>query len=266
MTASETNEQTVSPGILVEDVQGVRTITLNRPKVGNALNSSMVQEVLAALTDREGVRLVVFRGSGRNFCTGFDLSDLEASSDGDLLLRFVQIETLLQTIQALDIPSIGVASGRTFGAGADLFAVCDIRLGVSGASFAFPGPRFGLVLGSRRLAVITGRDRAREILLQSKTIDVSEGVVLGLVHEVLDESDISDAISARLAAADALDPVTKGQIKAATSDAHFDQDLASLVRSASRPGLKARIAAYSDLRRTELAERRSTSSNANGSN
>jgi enoyl-CoA hydratase/carnithine racemase len=252
--------------VLVEDAEGVRTITLNRPQAGNALNSTMVQAVLAALEGREGIKLVVFRGSGRNFCTGFDLSDLETSSDGDLLLRFVQIESLLQAVQTLDVPSIAFATGRAFGAGADLFAVCDIRLATSTTSFSFPGPRFGLVLGSRRLAGITGRDRAREILLQSKTIDVSEGVVLGLVHGVLDEGEIAEAIATQLASADLIDPITKRQIKAAMADTDLDQDLANLVRSASRPGLKARIAEYSNLRRAEFARSRPTSPDGSGTN
>jgi enoyl-CoA hydratase/carnithine racemase len=123
----------------------VATLALNRPARGNALGPELVQALEegfdAALAGN--ARLIVLRGEGRHFCTGFDLTDLEALSDGDLLLRVVRIEQLLQRIHAAPVTTLAIATGRTFGAGADLFAACDHRIAVEGASFAFPGPAFG---------------------------------------------------------------------------------------------------------------------------
>src|SRR3954465_10141982 len=106
------------------------TLSLNRPDRGNALGPELV-EALAEAFDRavaHGARLIVLRGEGRHFCTGFDLTDLESLSDGDLLLRVVRIEALLQCIHAAPVTTLAVATGRTFGAGADLFAACDRRI------------------------------------------------------------------------------------------------------------------------------------------
>ncbi len=137
-------------------------VLLNRPEVGNALNPSMVEELERAVdgANEAGVRLIVFQGAGKHMCTGFDLSDLDTCSDGDLLLRFVRIEYLLQKIYCGPVMTAAVGSGRVYGAGADLFAACDWRIGFPSASFAFPGSGFGLILGTRRLAARIGNDVA----------------------------------------------------------------------------------------------------------
>ena len=85
----------------------VTTCTLNRPDKLNALNANLVEWLIQAM---EGARiknsqLVVFRGTGRAFCAGFDLSDLTVMSDADLLYRFVRIETLLQAIYTAPMPT-----------------------------------------------------------------------------------------------------------------------------------------------------------------
>ena len=137
------------------------TITLARPERGNALGAEMVAAIVSALDAAlaDGARFVLFRGAGGNFCTGLDLSDLAEMSEGDLALRILRIEMLPQRIHALPVMTAAVAGGRVFGAGADLFAVCDHRIALEGASFAVPGPAFGLVLGPGRLSALHGRTR-----------------------------------------------------------------------------------------------------------
>ena len=73
-------------------------LTLNRPAKGNALDPALIEALGVAFSGclADGARCIVFAGAGNNFCTGSDLSDLEALSDGDLLLQFVAIELLLQ--------------------------------------------------------------------------------------------------------------------------------------------------------------------------
>ncbi|MCR2153265.1 hypothetical protein NSX49_23710, partial [Salmonella enterica] len=76
--------------------------------------------------------------------------ELDAQSEGDLLLRFVRIETLLQRVAASPCLTVGLAHGRNFGAGVDLFGACKWRVSAPDASFRMPGLKFGLVLGTRR--------------------------------------------------------------------------------------------------------------------
>ena len=228
----------------VEVAEGVATLWLARPERGNALGDDIVAALDAAL-DRvmaEGARLVVLRGRGRNFCTGLDLSDLETASEGDLALRIIRIELLLQKIHALPVSTMAIAGGRVFGAGADLFAVCDHRLALAGASFAFPGPAFGLVLGTARLAGLVGDGVARGLLLSGAAVMAEDAARIGLATALVEDAGPSIAV-ARMAAM-RLDAPTVAALHGRTRHADDAGDLAALTRSVARPGLRQRILDY----------------------
>ncbi len=232
---------------------GVVALTLNRPDKGNALSPALVAALQQALdaAAQQGARLVVLRGAGRHFCTGFDLSDLDAETDDSLLARFVRIELLLQTVHGAPFATLALAHGRTMGAGADLFAACAARWVVDDASFAFPGAAFGIVLGTGRLADGVGDAVARDWVATGRRIALEEARHAGLVQRCLRSDDMAAALAAACAAARRLDAVTHGGIHDATAGARCPrgaagagQDLLALARSAARPGLQARIAAY----------------------
>lgn len=220
----------------IDAAPGTTTLTLARPERGNALSPVLVEALLQAVQQAAqdpGTHTLVLRGQGRHFCTGLDLSELESLGDGDLLWRLVRIETLLATLWHAPMRTVAVAQGRAWGAGADLFAACEHRVALPDASFLFPGARFGVVLGTRRLAERIGTDAARA------------AVIGGL------EFDAGAALRAGLASADhesplvpVVDAATARALRAATRVDHRDADLAALVRSAAEPGLKARVAAY----------------------
>ncbi|WP_198377347.1 enoyl-CoA hydratase/isomerase family protein, partial [Neoroseomonas rubea] len=199
--------------VLVEHRGDTTTLRLARPDRGNALGPAMVEALEAGIDSalEAGARLIVLRGQGRNFCTGLDLSDLDAIGDGDLALRILRIEMLLQRIHALPVTTLAIASGRVFGAGADLFAVCDHRIALNGASFAFPGPAFGLVLGTARLAGLLGDTVARQLLLAGQPIEASRALALGLATAVIEEDAADGAIGAAHAAAARLDAPTRSR-------------------------------------------------------
>ena len=81
----------------VEQKDSTWTFALSRPEKMNALSSELVEALIDAVADAHarGARLLVFKGEGKNFSAGFDFGNLEESSDGDLLLRFVRVESLL---------------------------------------------------------------------------------------------------------------------------------------------------------------------------
>ncbi|MDB5371852.1 MAG: enoyl-CoA hydratase [Belnapia sp.] len=225
---------------------GVATLSLNRPDRGNALGPELVEALAEAFEAAlaGGARLVLLRGEGRHFCTGFDLAGLESLTDGDLLLRMVRIEALLARIHAAPVTTLAIGSGRSFGAGADLFAACDRRIALAGASFAFPGPAFGLVLGTARLAGRIGRDRARAMLLAGEEIPAEAALASGLATALVVPEALPAVIAEAAAAAARLDPATVAALHRRTAAADDDADLAALVRSAARPGLRQRILDY----------------------
>ena len=175
----------------------IATLVLANPSRGNALSPALVAALDGGLDQAvaDGARLVVLRGEGRHFCTGFDLSDLTELTDGDLLLRVVHIELLLQKLAGMPVSTLAVGSGRTFGAGADLFAACDHRVALEGASFSFPGPAFGLALGTARLAERVGATQARALLLAGREMRAAEALSLGLATQVVaDPAEIDQMV------------------------------------------------------------------------
>ena len=228
---------------------GVCRVTLARPGAGNALSPDLVA-ALDAVVDEGAARrprLMVLRGEGRHFCTGFDLSRLDEESDETLLARFCRIELMLQAVHRAPFPTLAVAHGRTVGAGADLFAACTHRLAAPGSQFAFPGAAgFGLVLGTRRLVQRVGAERARRWVGTGAGIGFDEALASGLATGALADPSGAGDIARCLAA----EPNRAGgnpfleSALAAADPVHDHADLALLVRSAAVPGLRERIAAY----------------------
>ena len=140
------------------------SFVLNRPAKMNALDADLIEALIAGVetAHASGARMITLSGAGRNFSAGFDFGEIETQSDGDLLLRFVRIETLLQLIASSPCLTVAFAQGRNFGAGVDLYAVCKHRFCTPDASFRMPGLKFGLVLGSRRFRDLEGQEKALE--------------------------------------------------------------------------------------------------------
>lgn len=235
----------MSAAVESRTADGVVHLTLSRPERGNALGPDLVDAALQALRQAvdDGARMIVLRGAGRHFCTGFDLSDLDRLSDGDLLLRVVRIETLLQAVHHAPVPTLALAHGATTGAGADLVAACQHRWALPGTRFAFPGAGFGLALGTRRLALRIGADAARDLVGSGRRIQVEEAAALGLVTRVAAPDSLDEDLAA-VAGSLAIDRETIARVNALTLPDTRDSDMANLVASAARPGLKARITAY----------------------
>ncbi|MBM3487246.1 MAG: enoyl-CoA hydratase/isomerase family protein [Alphaproteobacteria bacterium] len=221
-------------------------LVLDRAERGNALDGAMVEALIAALERAagDGTRLVVLSGAGRSFCTGLDLGGLDAASDGDLLFRLVRIEMLLQAVHHAPMATAAFAHGRVFGAGADLFLACQHRVFAPGTRVSFPGPRFGIALGTGRLAARIGGDRAQAILDGGRVVETDEAHALGIAGAILDADGWPACVAELAREAALLAPDIARALRVATVADTRDRDLALLVRSAARPGLRDRIAAY----------------------
>jgi enoyl-CoA hydratase/carnithine racemase len=232
---------------------GVATLTLDRPERGNALAADLVEALILQvdLACRDtAVHTLVLRARGTHFCTGLDLSDLATVSDGDLLLRLVRIETLLSALWHAPMRTVAVAHGRVWGAGADLFAVCEQRIAHADASFRFPGAQFGIVLGTRRLAERIGIDAARRLVTEGGELDAMQAHAAGLASALVSTTAAEPSLPELRVSAD-----TARALRAATRADRRDADLAALVRSAAEPGLKLRIAAYRERLRAATGAR-----------
>jgi enoyl-CoA hydratase/carnithine racemase len=247
MRQAMTKHNTDQNAVIITHHNGVTSCTLNRPDKLNALNADMVEGLLQAMKEAaaKDSQLVVFQGAGRAFCAGFDLSDLADMSDADLLLRFVRIETLLQAIYTARMPTLALVHGRCFGAGADIVASCSQRIASPDSSFRMPGLQFGIVLGTRRLAALIGGDAARVMLQTSRIFDAETAHSCGFLTAITAQDDWNQNITQATTDAGVLtSPSRHALMQQTRDDRYLDADMAALVRSASQPGLGARIAAY----------------------
>ena len=236
----------MSDELLIERTGAVTALALNRPDRANALGAALVEALTAAVAaaHHDGTRLLVLKGHGRNFCAGFDFGGFEESSEGDLLLRFARIEALLQSLYHAPFATLALAQGKNFGAGVDLILACGNRIAAADAEFRMPGLKFGLQLGTRRLAARIGGDAARALLATSKTFGAKEGLRLGFLHELAAPAAWPGLIARAAAEAQQLSPAAAARLYAATVTDSRAADLADLVRSALEPGLKERIREY----------------------
>ena len=224
----------------------IKRIHLNRPEKRNALSLTLATELLleARRSETDGTRLIVLRGEGKGFCAGFDFSQFPDCSAGDLLLHFVRIEQMLQAFAHSSVDTLACVHGQTIGAGADLALACRHRIGAADTRMMFPGARFGLVLGSRRLAECVGADKAQGLIGSADKIDALQARAMGLLNEVM-EPEAWPAYEAKvLTHVLSTPPDARAMVLRATRRDTREQDLHDLVQSGAALDIKERLAAY----------------------
>ncbi len=179
--------------VLVEDVGGVRTITLNRPERRNALNPEMQGELIAAFeaaSADDGVRVVVLAGAGESFCAGLDLEVLrglagKGAEEHEVGAR--RVARMFRALHDLEKPTIARVQGAAIAGGTGLATICDFTIAAAGARFGYTEARIGFVpaLVSAYLVLQVGEKRARELLLTGRLFSAEEALGFGLVSEVV---------------------------------------------------------------------------------
>ncbi len=226
----------------------VLTATLDRPQRANAVSVELTEQLIDVVDqarDDDGVRALAIRSGGKHFCAGFDMERVLDQSEGDLLLRFVRVEQLLQRIRSAPFLTVACVAGKAVGAGADIAAACTHRFVDPGATLRFPGFRFGVALGTRHLATVIGTAAARDLLLESREVDAATALRIGLATAVVEKGRFDAAIDSAVRAAEGLDGPSVAAVLDRTDSARADaEDMAALVASLTRPGLHARLARY----------------------
>jgi len=196
--------------ILVEKKNSIAYVTVNRPKVLNALNSATLEELRTAFTeskaDRE-IRVVIFTGAGEKaFIAGADINELaqrDAVSGKEYAARG---QSVLDLIENLGKPVIACINGFALGGGCEIALACTMRLASENAKLGQPEVKLGIIPGyggSQRLPRLIGKGPANQILLTGEMITAQEAHRIGLVNEVTAPAELiprAEAIAAKIIA------------------------------------------------------------------
>ena len=179
---------------------GVLTATLNRPDKRNAIDTAMIDALLAMLERAEldaEVRVVALAGAGTDFCAGMDLNELLASADKsveenrDAALRFGEI---FIRMRQLPKPVVALVRGRALAGGCGLATACDLVLAAESAQFGYPEVQRGFVpaLVMNLLKRSVGEKIAFDLAATGHVLTATEAAVVGLVSRVYEDADFDE--------------------------------------------------------------------------
>jgi methylglutaconyl-CoA hydratase len=190
------------------DARGVATLTLNRPDLHNAFDDALIDEMtgmLARCGADPQVRALVLRGAGKSFSAGADLDWMRRMADYSIEENIRDAEglaRLMQTLDRLPKPVIGLVQGAAYGGGVGLVACCDIAIASERASFCLSEVKLGLIPSAISPYVVAaiGARQARRWFLTAEVISAARAHELGLVHEVVPHDRLEAALDDMLSA------------------------------------------------------------------
>jgi enoyl-CoA hydratase/carnithine racemase len=178
--------------VLYEKKGAIAYVTINRPKVLNALNTPTWKDLRTAFEDARddtAIRGVILTGAGsKAFIAGADISELThvAAFEAEQASRFGQ--EVLDLIEDLGKPVVAAVNGFALGGGCETAMACTIRIAVDTAKFGQPEVALGLLPGgggTQRLPRLVGKGRALHLILSGEMIDAQEAYRIGLVNEIV---------------------------------------------------------------------------------
>ena len=226
IAASAVSASLTLENVLYEKKGAIAYVTLNRPKVLNALSAHTWEDLSTAFEtarDDEAVLGVILTGAGdKAFIAGADIGDLARMTAIEAQDASSRGQAVLNLIENLGKPVIAAINGFALGGGCETAMACTIRIAVEHARFGQPEVALGVIPGgggTQRLPRLVGKGRALQLILSGEMIGATEAYRIGLVNEVVPEADLiarAESIlnkifsNAPIAVRYALDVVNKG--------------------------------------------------------
>jgi enoyl-CoA hydratase len=178
--------------VIYERDEKIEIVTLNRPKQMNAVDRTLVGEMIQLIeeiADDDEIRAVIIKGNEKFFCVGADIKDvIGITSSVEAHQWFDKGQALMNIIENLEKPVIAAVSGSALGGGCELVLSCDIRVAAENAVFGLPEIKLAVIPGgggTQRLPRLVGVGRAKEMIYSGDTIDAHEAYRIGLVNKVV---------------------------------------------------------------------------------
>jgi enoyl-CoA hydratase/carnithine racemase len=222
--------------LLIDVSQGVATIAIDRPQRKNAMSGAMweaLRRVVSDLGERPGLRAVILRGNGADFCAGADIGEFDTlRRDPESARRYeASNSAAFAALRLCRVPTIAAIRGICMGGGFGMAAACDIRIAAPEAIFAVPAARLGLAYPVDAMADIVqavGPQVAKYLVYSAARIGADEALRLGFLLEVVDEERFDERIAALARTIAANAPLTiaatKASIRAVLSGQPDDTD------------------------------------------
>ena len=193
--------------LLRDDAASIATLTMNAPERLNALSDAMLaalQTELDGIADDPTVRAVIIRGTGKAFCAGHDLKEMQAgrqAEDGGAAYfadLFARCAAMMQRVQAMPQPVIAQVHGIATAAGCQLVATCDLAIASDDTRFGVNGVNIGLFCSTPMVALTRNINRkaAFEMLTTGRFINTREAQELGLINRAVPADKLSDEANA----------------------------------------------------------------------
>jgi len=183
--------------LLLERDGAVATVTINRPRVLNALNSQTIDELRRAILDfkrDDSVRVVILTGAGEKaFVAGADINELAVQTPTGGREHALRGQHVFDVIENMGKPVIAAINGYALGGGCELAMACTLRLAADTAKLGQPEVALGLIpgyAGTQRLSRLVGKGRAMEMILTGGPISADEALRIGLVNRVYPAAEL----------------------------------------------------------------------------
>jgi enoyl-CoA hydratase len=177
------------------DEKQIALIRLEREKARNALNTQVLEELLAHLSTAkgdDGVRVLVISSNDHlGLSAGADVK--EELDDEGRVNRMDLFAQVYDELTAFPKPTVAACHGSVVGGGAEIAVACDLRVGGSNLRMRFPGAELGVPVGPARLVTLCGLATAKYLLLTSRNVGADEALRMGLVHRVAPAAGTEDA-------------------------------------------------------------------------
>jgi enoyl-CoA hydratase len=210
--------------LLVDRDGAVGVVTINRPKVLNALDSQTIRElgqVMEELQQDAAIRAIVLTGAGdKSFVAGADINELAALSPVEGKDHARTGQAVLDFIEQLGKPVVAAINGFALGGGCELAMACTMRIAADSARLGQPEINLGIIpgyAGSQRLPRLVGKGIALEILLTGDMISATRAHEIGLVNRVVPAAELMNAAKSLAAALASKAPVAARYIMAAVN-------------------------------------------------
>jgi enoyl-CoA hydratase len=180
--------------LLLERMEPIAKITLNRPKSLNALNSGLMKKLadeLEGLDRDEAIRVIVLTGSEKAFAAGADIKELSETKPVDFVMK--QFFRDWERIRKISKPLIAAVNGYALGGGNELAMCCDMIIASDTAQFGQPEILLGVIPGAggtQRLTKAVGTKKAMEMILTGKSISAEEALQWRLINRVVPAEDL----------------------------------------------------------------------------